>query len=154
MQERFTPPAPSDVSAYASSIGYSIDAERFCDYWSARGWEVRPRIRMKDWRAAVRNWRRQAAEWSAAKSSPQKPGLAEIDAHRSAEAMEAAKKSLPEMLYFVSLSRRKDAEGLERRQEAVERIAEISSWTRRQGGELAVKYLREMVRNQVKFANR
>ena len=52
------PPTAAEVAEYAAGIGYAIDAGHFCDYWEARGWEVRPRIKMKDWRAAVRTWER------------------------------------------------------------------------------------------------
>ncbi|MBQ6670217.1 MAG: hypothetical protein IJM80_01140, partial [Firmicutes bacterium] len=44
--------------------GYSIDPERFIDYYDANGWKV-GRNPMKDWKAAVRTWVRN--EKSAAK---------------------------------------------------------------------------------------
>ncbi len=128
------PPTAEEVAAYAASIGYALDAARFCDYWAARGWEVRPRIRMKDWRAAVRNWRRQEAAWNAKAESPLRPDEAEINAHREAEASAVAKQVLPDMLYFVRLSKQTDAEGLERRQEALGRIRELSAFAARRPG--------------------
>jgi hypothetical protein len=45
------------VCEYAEFIGYSLDAEQFCDYYAANGWRV-GRNPMRDWRAAVRTWRR------------------------------------------------------------------------------------------------
>lgn len=52
---RFTPPTADQVSAYAQETGRSIDAQRFVDFYAAKGWKVGT-TPMKDWRAAVRNW--------------------------------------------------------------------------------------------------
>ena len=52
---RFTAPTPDEVAAYAEERGTPIDANRFCDFYAAKGWMVGSN-RMKDWRAAVRNW--------------------------------------------------------------------------------------------------
>lgn len=51
----FAPPTITDVQNYADSKGYKLDAERFVDYYSSKGWTV-GKSPMKDWRAAVRNW--------------------------------------------------------------------------------------------------
>jgi len=52
-------PSPSEVKTYALSIGYSIDADRFVDYYTMIGWVVGPKRRqMVDWKAAVRTWKR------------------------------------------------------------------------------------------------
>ena len=54
----FVPPTVENVSGYCQESGYSIDAERFVDFYASKGWMV-GKSRMKDWRAAVRNWARQ-----------------------------------------------------------------------------------------------
>ena len=55
---RFTPPTVDDVRAYAQENGYrDFDAERFVDFYASKGWLV-GKSRMKDWKAAVRNWNR------------------------------------------------------------------------------------------------
>lgn len=59
--KRFTPPAREDVQAYIVENGYSVDAERFIDYYTANGWKV-GKSTMKDWKAAVRNWNRRDKE--------------------------------------------------------------------------------------------
>ena len=61
----FVPPTPEDVSGYCREHGYNVDVQRFIDFYSSKGWMV-GKNRMKDWRAAVRNWARQD------KSIPQK----------------------------------------------------------------------------------
>ena len=52
---RFTPPTLADVQAYCTERGNNVDAERFIDFYSSKGWMV-GKNKMKDWRAAVRNW--------------------------------------------------------------------------------------------------
>ena len=54
-QKRFTPPTISEVSAYCKDKGYSINAERFVDFYQSKGWMV-GKTKMKDWKAAVRGW--------------------------------------------------------------------------------------------------
>ena len=54
---RFMPPTVEEVEDYINEKGYSIDAHKFVDYYTANGWRV-GKSPMKDWRAAVRNWSR------------------------------------------------------------------------------------------------
>lgn len=54
---RFIPPTLDEVKAYCQDKGYQVDAERFVDFYSSKGWFV-GKNRMKDWKAAVRNWAR------------------------------------------------------------------------------------------------
>ena len=53
--KRFSPPTTEEVQSYCSENGYSIDAQRFVDYYTANGWMV-GKNHMKDWQAAVRTW--------------------------------------------------------------------------------------------------
>lgn len=58
-KRRFVPPTHADLIAYSQEIGFTnFDADRFLDYYTANGWMV-GRQHMKDWKAAVRNWKRQ-----------------------------------------------------------------------------------------------
>ena len=52
---RFAKPTLEEVQAYITEKGYSVDAERFVDYYESNGWKVGKNA-MKDWKAAVRNW--------------------------------------------------------------------------------------------------
>jgi hypothetical protein len=52
---RFLPPTPQQVTNYARSKNLFLDSERFCDYYTSKGWKV-GRSPMRDWKAAVRNW--------------------------------------------------------------------------------------------------
>lgn len=45
-------------NGYCQEKGYAMDAERFVDFYSSKGWMV-GKNKMKDWKAAVRNWARQ-----------------------------------------------------------------------------------------------
>ena len=54
--KRFCPPKIEEVRAYAEEKEYVFfDAERFIDFYASKGWMV-GKNKMKDWRAAVRNW--------------------------------------------------------------------------------------------------
>ena len=55
--KRFTPPTLEEVQEYIEEKNYSVDAERFIDYYTANGWMV-GKNHMKDWKATVRNWER------------------------------------------------------------------------------------------------
>ena len=57
LNTKFIPPSRECVQKYISEQGYSVDADRFIDYYTANGWKV-GKNRMKDWKAAVRNWER------------------------------------------------------------------------------------------------
>ena len=73
---RFCPPTVSDVKTYCLENGYSIDPERFIDYYDANGWRV-GRNPMKDWKAAVRTWVRNEKPSAAERSIPDFSGWAD-----------------------------------------------------------------------------
>lgn len=54
-RSRFVPPNVDEVRAYCTEKGYTLDADRFVDYYTSNGWKV-GKNPMKDWRAAVRTW--------------------------------------------------------------------------------------------------
>ena len=64
----FQPPTLDEVVDYCRERNNGIDAQRFLDYYTANGWMV-GKTKMKDWRAAVRNWERQE------EPSPDKPRM-------------------------------------------------------------------------------
>ena len=54
----FTAPTPDDVRQFCKENGITgVDPDRFCDFYTAKGWKV-GNSPMKDWHAAVRNWAR------------------------------------------------------------------------------------------------
>lgn len=54
---QFVPPTVQEVAGYCEQNDYSVDAAKFVDYYTANGWQV-GKNKMKDWKAAVRNWNR------------------------------------------------------------------------------------------------
>lgn len=57
-KKRFAPPTRQNVADYVAEKGYgNVDIDRFMDYYTSNGWMV-GKNKMKDWRAAVRNWNR------------------------------------------------------------------------------------------------
>lgn len=59
--KRFTPPTYEQVSTYCKERNNTVDAERFYDFYESKGWMV-GKNKMKDWKAAVRNWERSSKQ--------------------------------------------------------------------------------------------
>ena len=76
--KRFIPPTVDEVRAYCQERGNMVDPQRFVDYYSSNGWMV-GRTKMKDWKAAVRNWEQR--EKKATKSSNPFLDMLEEDAY-------------------------------------------------------------------------
>ena len=54
----FTPPTLEEVEAYVREKGFSMDPGAFFDYFSQSGWVMKSGQKIKDWKAAARNWER------------------------------------------------------------------------------------------------
>ena len=54
----FQKPTAEQINSYCKEIGVSIDANYFIDFYEARGWLISGKTKMKDWKAAIRNWAR------------------------------------------------------------------------------------------------
>lgn len=60
-EKRFAPPTPEDVREYCREKGLNVDADRFVDFYKSKNWYV-GKNKMKDWKAAVRNWARSQSQ--------------------------------------------------------------------------------------------
>ena len=54
-RKKFQKPSIEDVKEYVNEQGYRMDPVKFYDHYESNGWLV-GRNKMKDWKAAVRNW--------------------------------------------------------------------------------------------------
>ena len=54
---RFIPPTLEQVQEYCDERGNDVDAQKFIDYYSSKGWVV-GKSKMVDWKACVRTWER------------------------------------------------------------------------------------------------
>lgn len=54
-RKRFSPPSVDEVSAYCLERGNAVDAQKFVDFYTSKGWRVGSQP-MRDWKAAVRTW--------------------------------------------------------------------------------------------------
>lgn len=53
---RFTPPTIKEVDEYIKEKRFSgFNGKKFCAFYESKGWMV-GKQKMKDWKAAVRNW--------------------------------------------------------------------------------------------------
>lgn len=57
----FIPPSVEEVSAYCLERNNDVNAERFVDFYTSKGWIV-GKSKMKDWKAAVRGWEKDSKE--------------------------------------------------------------------------------------------
>jgi hypothetical protein len=57
---RFIPPTLDEVAAYCKERKNRVDAGRFVDFYTAKGWMV-GKNKMKDWKSAVRTWERSSS---------------------------------------------------------------------------------------------
>jgi hypothetical protein len=64
------PPSPKEVSAYSKEIGYPVNGEAWCDTYAQKGWMV-GKNKMKNWKAALRNWKRSG--YRIGNNAPAKP---------------------------------------------------------------------------------
>ncbi len=71
-KDRFTPPTPQQATDYAKSIEFDLDGEQFVDHYTSKGWMI-GKNPMKDWRAAVRTWKRQRAASTPAPQPKEEP---------------------------------------------------------------------------------
>lgn len=60
-RETFSKPTLEEVRAYCEERHNGIDPEKFYDYYESQGWLV-GKSRMKDWKAAMRNWERREGQ--------------------------------------------------------------------------------------------
>ena len=60
-QQRFAPPTLEDLETYCQANQLEVDAEAFMDYYESNDWKV-GKNKMKDWKAAARNWNRRNKE--------------------------------------------------------------------------------------------
>ena len=61
-RSRFSPPTKQQLIEYQQEAGLNFDADKFIDYYEANGWMV-GRAKMKDWKAAARNWNKRQTEY-------------------------------------------------------------------------------------------
>ena len=71
-KKRFSPPTLEEVAAYCEERKNGINALHFIDYYQARGWELKPGQKMKDWQACVRTWEQRRSTGAVAASGGQK----------------------------------------------------------------------------------
>lgn len=58
---RFEKPTATQVAEYGKTLSFEIDGNAFVDYYQAKGWVV-GRSPMRDWKAAVRTWKKRQLE--------------------------------------------------------------------------------------------
>jgi hypothetical protein len=66
------PPQLEDVKSYFLTMEYdAIEAEKFFNHFQSNGWLVGGKSKMKDWKAAARNWMLNAKKFNSNTNTPQ-----------------------------------------------------------------------------------
>lgn len=55
------PPKPEWVKSYITEHHFPVDADKFCNFYEAKGWRI-GKNKMRDWQAAVRTWTKDGDE--------------------------------------------------------------------------------------------
>lgn len=69
----FKKPTVEEIDAYCAERKNGLSGQAIYDHYESNGWMV-GRVKMKDWKAAVRTWEKKAAEFAV--SAPPKKGVA------------------------------------------------------------------------------
>lgn len=70
-QKRFSPPSMNDViEFFKEKKSNSQQAEMFFNHFESNGWKVGGKTKMKDWKAAARNWIMRSEQYELQKMSP------------------------------------------------------------------------------------
>ena len=70
----FIRPLQAEIEAYCKEISFVLDANHFIDHYEARGWLI-GKNPMKDWKAAVRTWKRNSSTFTTISSQTTKISL-------------------------------------------------------------------------------
>lgn len=73
-RKAFSAPTIDEVRAYCRERNNDVDAERFVDYYAARGWMLKNGIKVKDWKACVRTWEKRSYSDDYGKSGKKSSG--------------------------------------------------------------------------------
>ena len=74
LNNKFIKPNSKEVNEYAKSIGFELSGDQFYDHYEARGWLI-GKNPMKDWKAAVRTWKRNKENFSNNTTSQEAPKI-------------------------------------------------------------------------------
>lgn len=61
---KFIPPTPQEAQAYAKSLGFDLDGEKFVAHYAATGWVRKGGVKIRDWRAAVVTWKKNGVSFA------------------------------------------------------------------------------------------
>lgn len=70
----FIRPTAEQVNEYSKEIGFTLDGSQFIDHYEARGWLI-GKNHMKDWKAAVRTWKRNSSSFTTIQTQTTKISL-------------------------------------------------------------------------------
>ena len=96
--KRFVPPTWKEVAHYMfdkQRVHMDEEANKFCDFYESNGWKV-GKNKMKDWKAAVRNWLKGNNNERSKNSSKQLSALEKVE--RACEEQNRSNGLMPEVV--------------------------------------------------------
>lgn len=69
VRKTFSKPTAEEVATYAKSIEFALNGSEFVDYYESKGWLI-GKSPMRDWKATVRNWKRNPIARPSASGTP------------------------------------------------------------------------------------
>lgn len=85
----FAPPTPEEVKIYCFERKNKVDYEKFHNFYASKGWMV-GKNKMKDWKAAVRNWEKSSYADEVKKPTTQDPNKRYEETQRYLKSLEVA----------------------------------------------------------------
>ena len=77
--KKFIPPTEQEVADYCRERKNGLDPETFIAHYSARGWKFKGGQSMKDWKAAVVTFEKNAIKFGDAQQKPKLPRICETE---------------------------------------------------------------------------
>ena len=103
-QKSFTKPTVEEVKTYAHQIGYfSIDCEKFVNYYNEKGWKTKDGLNITDWKKQIATWQKRQYHYKDSTGAIAKQAInsQQIDMKKVVDGIAAGLEIKPNMKAFA-----------------------------------------------------
>ena len=103
-QKSFTKPTVEEVKTYAHQIGYfSIDCEKFVNYYNEKGWKTKDGLNITDWKKQIATWQKRQYHFKDSTGAVAKQAInsQQIDMKKVVDGIDAGLEIKPNMKAFA-----------------------------------------------------
>lgn len=103
-QKSFTKPTVEEVKTYAHQIGYfSIDCEKFVNYYNEKGWKTKDGLNINDWKKQIATWQKRQYHFKDSTGAVAKQAInsQQIDMKKVVDGIDAGLEIKPNMKAFA-----------------------------------------------------